>query len=94
MLAGAASAQDGDVAAGKELFTAKAEPPCAVCHTLADAESTGEVGPNFDELKPSMERVINAVRDGIGVMPSYAETLSEDQIKALAAYVSSTAGKK
>ena len=40
----------GDAAAGKEVF---ASAGCAGCHTLADAGSTGTVGPNLDEAKPS-----------------------------------------
>jgi mono/diheme cytochrome c family protein len=41
-----------DVAHGKELFLAAAkpgEPSCGSCHTLADAKSTGTVGPNLDD---------------------------------------------
>ena len=33
-----------DVSNGKQLFTAK----CGSCHTLADAGTTGKVGPNLD----------------------------------------------
>ena len=39
---GVASA--GDPSAGKKLFMAR----CAACHTLADANATGKVGPNLD----------------------------------------------
>lgn len=35
---------DGDPARGKALFVAH----CGVCHTLADAGTTGAVGPNLD----------------------------------------------
>lgn len=35
----------GDRANGKELFTQK----CGSCHTLADAGTTGQVGPNLDD---------------------------------------------
>jgi cytochrome c2 len=34
----------GDPVAGKKLFVAK----CAACHTLADANATGKVGPSLD----------------------------------------------
>ena len=42
---------NGDVAHGKELFLANTKKgvSCASCHTLADAGSTGTVGPNLDD---------------------------------------------
>lgn len=76
------------LALGKLLFTQQATPPCAVCHTLKDAGSQGAVGPVLDDLKPDAPRVLAALRNGIGVMPSFASTLSEEQMLALAAYVS------
>src|SRR5215207_9046958 len=39
---------EGDAAAGKTVF---ASAGCASCHTLSDAGSTGNVGPNLDEAK-------------------------------------------
>jgi mono/diheme cytochrome c family protein len=35
----------GDASHGKQLFNEK----CASCHTLADAKSTGAIGPNLDD---------------------------------------------
>jgi mono/diheme cytochrome c family protein len=63
-----------------------------LCHTLADAGSTAEIGPNLDELKPTAEQVAAAVGDGVGVMPAYQETLTEEQIAAVAAYVAEATG--
>jgi cytochrome c2 len=40
------SAKGGDANRGKKLF--RSEGRCASCHTLADAGSKGEVGPNLD----------------------------------------------
>jgi len=77
---------------GRRLFTQGAVPACAVCHTLKDAGSAGAVGPVLDELKPDAARVTTALRNGIGQMPSYRDSLSEAQIQALAAYVSKVAG--
>ncbi len=77
---------------GKALFTQGAVPACAVCHTLKDAGAQGEVGPNLDELKPDARRVATALRNGIGMMPSFAGTLTEAQIAALSAYVAKVAG--
>ena len=40
----------GDPAHGKELFLATtSKGSCASCHTLADAKSTGTLGPNLDD---------------------------------------------
>lgn len=78
---------------GRQIFAADATPPCAVCHTLADAEASGEVGPNLDQLQPALEMVRQAVTDGVGIMPSYAGTLSSEQVEAVALDVSQVAGQ-
>ena len=61
---------------------------CATCHTLKDANSYGNIGPNLDEIKPSIMRIIASVTNGIGVMPAYEGELSAEEIKAVATYVS------
>ena len=76
---------------GKELFLIKAN--CASCHTLADADSEGQIGPNLDMLKPNMMRVLNAVTMGIGVMPAYEGQLSYEEIEAVSYYVSKSTKK-
>ena len=45
-----------------------------------------------DELKPDAKRVATALRNGIGLMPSYNGKLSEAEIAALAAYVAKASG--
>ncbi len=65
---------------------------CASCHTLADAGATGTIGPNLDAASPSADLVVERVTNGQGVMPSFKDTLSEQQIQDVAAYVSSVAG--
>lgn len=74
---------------GRRLFTT-VTPACALCHALKDAGAEGAVGPSLDELKPDHERVVKALRTGIGAMPPFTH-LSEAQIQALARYVSSAA---
>ena len=90
--ASAAAADDAQLAEGRALFTAGAMPPCAICHTLKDAGATGSVGPVLDELRPDEERVAAAVRGGIGAMPSFAGSLTEAQIRAVARYVAKASG--
>jgi len=85
-----APGKDAAVVAGKEVF---ASAGCTGCHTLADAGSNGTVGPNLDAKKPPYALVIDRVTNGKGVMPSFKGELSAQQIKNVAAYVSSVAGK-
>jgi mono/diheme cytochrome c family protein len=81
----------GDPVAGKEVFTGSAG--CTGCHTLADAGSTGTVGPVLDDTKPSYDLVVERVTNGSGAMPPFKDTLSQQQIQDVAAYVSSVAGQ-
>ncbi len=79
----------GATADGREVFTQR----CRSCHALADADASGSVGPNLDELEPDAQRVAQKVRAGGGGMPSFAGELSDDQISAVAEYVARSAGK-
>ncbi len=83
-------AVEGDPVAGKEVFLGASS--CGGCHTLADAGTTGAVGPNLDETKPSYELALDRVTNGQGGMPSFSATLSEQQLADVAAYVSPAAG--
>jgi mono/diheme cytochrome c family protein len=89
-IAGNALAQDA-MEQGKKLFTQTATPACAVCHTLAQAGATGEIGPSLDELKPDAGRVEKAIRDGLGQMPPFPN-LTDAQVKALGQYVARASG--
>jgi mono/diheme cytochrome c family protein len=82
----------GDPTAGKEVFVTVASPSCGGCHTLSDAGASGSVGPNLDATKPSVATVGDRVTNGLGVMPSFKDSLTEQQIQDVAAYVSSVAG--
>jgi uncharacterized membrane protein len=84
-----APASAGSVTAGKQVFLTAG---CAGCHTLADARSSGNVGPDLDAARPSSALVVNRVTNGQGGMPSFANKLSETQIADVAAYVSAVAG--
>ncbi len=77
-----------DLAAGKSSFTAT----CGGCHTLKDAGTTGNVGPDLDSLAPlTAERVAKQIEKGGGPMPPKLLT-GQDATNA-AAYVASVAGK-
>ena len=83
-------AADGDPVAGKAVFLGASG--CGSCHTLADAGTSGSIGPNLDESQPSVELAVDRVTNGQGAMPSFSSTLSETQIADVAAYVSSASG--
>jgi mono/diheme cytochrome c family protein len=73
---------------GKEIFTST----CGGCHTLADAGTSGVIGPNLDDAAPDAATVKAYVRGGGGGMPAFGDKLSNAEIDAVAAYVSSVAG--
>lgn len=77
---------------GRSVFTELAQPTCATCHALEDAGATSRVGPNLDELRPDMQRVVAAVTNGVGIMPAQENTLTEEQIQAVAYYVARVTG--
>ena len=80
----------GGAANGKEVF---ASAGCGSCHTLADAGTSGTVGPNLDESRPTKELAVDRVTNGQGAMPPFRGQLSEAEIEAVATYVSSAAGR-
>tara|TARA_Y100000588_G_C13818216_1_gene738233 strand:+ start:152 stop:526 length:375 start_codon:yes stop_codon:yes gene_type:complete len=71
---------------GKNIFLEKGN--CATCHALSDAGSNADIGPNLNQIKPDIGRVILAVTNGIGVMPAYEGILTTEEIEAVAKYVS------
>jgi len=74
---------------GKVIFMKK----CGGCHTLKDARTTGAKGPNLDQLAPPFARVQTQVIQGGQVMPAFRGVLTDAQIKAVARYVATHAGK-
>jgi mono/diheme cytochrome c family protein len=78
---------------GRRVFTQLAQPPCQLCHALKAAGAEGTIGPSLDELKPDLDKALQAVRNGVGIMPSFRDKLTAEQIEAVARYVSETAGK-
>ncbi len=85
-----ALALEGDATAGAEIFASSG---CGGCHTLAAAGSSGNVGPNLDEAKPSYELAVTRITKGQGGMPSFDGQLEPQQIADVAQYVvDSTSG--
>ena len=74
----------GDPTAGKAVF---ASAGCAGCHTLLDARAVGTVGPNLDEKKPPLAKVLLRVTYGKAPMPAFKGQLTPQQIADVAAYV-------
>jgi mono/diheme cytochrome c family protein len=86
----AGAGESAMLAEGKSIFTAN----CASCHTLKEAGTSGEVGPNLDELEPDMATVEAQVTNGGGGMPAFKGQLSGKEIKSVATYVSAVAGSE
>ena len=76
---------DDKMELGLDVYKNKAM--CGTCHKLKSAGSVGEIGPNLDMLKPQIPQIINAVANGIGVMPPWRDVLTFEEIEAVAYYV-------
>ncbi len=73
---------------GREVFVST----CGVCHTLDAAGTTGQIGPNLDEISITEEDVIAAIQKGgrgSGNMPPNLVTGKDAQ--DVAAFVASSA---
>ena len=82
---------DDKVILGLEVYNNKAQ--CGVCHTLKAAGSSGDIGPDLDQLKLSMDRIIYSVTNGIGVMQAWEGILTPEEIEAVAYYVFNNTSK-
>jgi mono/diheme cytochrome c family protein len=74
--------------AGRDVFVAN----CGTCHTLSDAGTSGTTGPSLDGTSRSLEEIEDQVRDGGGAMPALGDTLSDEDIAAVAEYVADASG--
>jgi mono/diheme cytochrome c family protein len=88
---------------GREIFGGR----CGLCHTLAAANSTGQVGPNLDIIQPSEALVLHTIQYGclqnpppgsqtgclgFGTMP--ADVVQGTDAQDVAKFVSKVAGKE
>jgi cbb3-type cytochrome c oxidase subunit III len=63
------------------------ESNCGSCHVLADAGTSGTIGPNLDQAKPALQKAVTQITNGGGGMPPFKGQLTEKQIRALAQYL-------
>ena len=82
---------DDKMALGLDVYNNKVQ--CGVCHTLQAAGSAGNIGPDLDQLKPTMLQIIYAVTNGIGVMQAWEGILTYEEIEAVAYYVFNSTNK-
>jgi len=75
---------EGDAAAGADVYSSAG---CGSCHVLADAGSTGTIGPNLDESSLDFDVAVEQIRTGGGGMPAFEGQLSDQEIADVAAYV-------
>ena len=82
---------DSKMELGSKIYNEKAM--CGTCHTLKKAESNGNVGPNLDKLKPTLDQIVYVVTNGIGVMQAWDGILTAEEIEAVAYYVYNSTNK-
>lgn len=73
--------------AGRETFVST----CGACHTLSDAGTNGQIGPNLDTVEPGAEEVLTAIQSGPGQMP--ANLVEGEQARQVAEYVAANSGE-
>jgi cytochrome c551 len=74
----------GDPEAGADVF---ASAGCGGCHTFAEAEASGTIGPDLDRSSIDFAGAVQQIRNGGGGMPPFGEDLSDEQIANVAAFV-------
>ena len=82
---------DDKMVLGLEVYSDKAQ--CGACHTLQAAGAEENIGPNLDQLKPSIPQIIYAVTNGIGVMQAWEGILTDEEIEAVAYYIFNSTNK-
>ena len=82
---------DSKMELGLKVYNNKAM--CGTCHVLQDSGSEGNIGPNLDQLKPTMDQIIYTVTNGIGAMQAWEGILTEEEIEAVAYYVFNSTNK-
>ena len=82
--AAAPALTEEQVTKGRQMFQ---DNGCNACHTLADANAAGSVGPSFDgNAGLDKAKAVNIITNGQGPMPSFG-WLGEEDIGLIAAYI-------
>ncbi len=99
----AGASADQVSAAGKKVFTGSAG--CGACHTLADAGTTGTIGPSLDKFlkRKSAAFIRTSIVDpnayiekgfGANIMPgNFSKSLSKDEVNSLVRYLAKVTNK-
>jgi len=87
LASGCGGGKSGTNGEGAKVF---ASAGCGGCHTLSAAKSTGQTGPNLDQLRPGYDAVVRQVANGGGGMPSFTGKLSTSQIRDVASFVAAS----
>ena len=83
--AAGAAVDQNRISAGRDLFSNWG---CTACHTLADAKSSGAVGPSFDGNGNLSEDFIKTrVTNGQGAMPAFGGQMTPKEIGDVAYYL-------
>jgi mono/diheme cytochrome c family protein len=76
---------DEQVTKGRQLF---ADNSCGACHTLADGNGGGGIGPSLDNnTQLTHDLIVNRVTNGSGPMPAFGGSIPDPDIDLLARYV-------
>jgi mono/diheme cytochrome c family protein len=89
----AAPAEKADVARiqkGRDLFSNWG---CSGCHSLADADAHGDVGPHFDGAGLTEDFIKTRVTNGQGAMPAFGGQMTQQEIADIAYYIAHVAKK-
>ena len=78
------STVEGDAENGAQIF---ASAGCGGCHTLEAAGSSGSGRAQTRRVAARLALTINRVTNGQGAMPAFSDSLSEQEIADVAAYV-------
>jgi mono/diheme cytochrome c family protein len=79
----------GSTSEGERVF---AENGCGGCHIYSPAGSNGSVGPNLDDSNVTFEQAVEQVTNGGGGMPAFKGDLTQEEIDAVARYVTEGGG--
>ena len=72
---GDSSIDSKKMALGSKIYSNR----CSACHDYG--------APNLNELKPQIAQIISAVTSGQGMMPSFKDSLTTEEIEAVAYYI-------